>query len=153
MGMFDLLGKLLKTYLNGENGRVFHGAPPNDPDLRAAFEELDDFLNEGSRGASENDRTGARGTRGGSRGAGSGNGAHGAKKVPEALRPDFAELGLPFGASPAECKRAYKKLLKLHHPDRHAFHPENTRTATEKSARINAAYERIEKWALDAERG
>jgi curved DNA-binding protein CbpA len=45
-----------------------------------------------------------------------------------------------------ECKAAYKKLLKLHHPDRHAGHTGNMKKATEKSARINAAYDRIEKW-------
>ncbi|MDR2768255.1 MAG: J domain-containing protein [Treponema sp.] len=145
MGIFDRLGNLLKTYLDGENDRIFQGAPPDDPDLRAAFEELNDFLGEGPRGGS---RTGARETRSG---AGSGDGR--TKNVPEALRPDFAELELPFGSSLAECKRAYKRLLKLHHPDRHALHAENTRRATEKSARINAAYERLEKWALDSERG
>jgi curved DNA-binding protein CbpA len=41
---------------------------------------------------------------------------------------------------------AYKKLLKIHHPDRHAGHPGNMKKATEKSARINAAYQKIEHW-------
>jgi curved DNA-binding protein CbpA len=66
--------------------------------------------------------------------------------VPESLRPDFAELGVPFGASAEDCKAVYKNLLKIHHPDRHAGHAENMRKATEKSARINAAYDRINKW-------
>jgi DnaJ-class molecular chaperone len=65
---------------------------------------------------------------------------------PESLRSDFEELGLAFGASADACKAAYKKLLKLHHPDRHAGHEGNMRKATAKSARINAAYDRIERW-------
>ncbi|MDR2094638.1 MAG: J domain-containing protein, partial [Treponema sp.] len=77
---------------------------------------------------------------------GSGGATGGAAAPPEELRPDFAELGLPFGASAGECKAAYKKLLNTHHPDRHAGHAGNMKKATEKSARINAAYDRIEKW-------
>jgi hypothetical protein len=65
---------------------------------------------------------------------------------PEELRPDFAELGLPFGAGAEECKMAYRRLLKLHHPDRHAGHQGNMEKATRKMARINAAYDRIERW-------
>jgi len=34
----------------------------------------------------------------------------------------------------------------VHHPDRHAGHPGNMKKATEKSARINAAHQRIERW-------
>ncbi|MDR0568327.1 MAG: J domain-containing protein [Spirochaetaceae bacterium] len=62
------------------------------------------------------------------------------------MKRDFAELGLSPGASQEECKAAYKKLLKIHHPDRHAGHSENMRKATEKSARINTAFDRIEHW-------
>ncbi|MDR2631686.1 MAG: J domain-containing protein [Spirochaetaceae bacterium] len=62
------------------------------------------------------------------------------------MRRDFEELGLSPGASAAECKAAYKQLLKKHHPDRHAGHPGNMKKATEKSARLNAAYDRIERW-------
>jgi hypothetical protein len=65
---------------------------------------------------------------------------------PETLRPDFAELGLPFGAGADACKAAYRRLLKLHHPDRHASHQGNMEKATKKMAKINAAYDRIEKW-------
>jgi hypothetical protein len=65
---------------------------------------------------------------------------------PERLQSDFAELGLPFGAGAEECKAAYRRLLKLHHPDRHAGHQGNMDKATKKMAKINAAYDRIEKW-------
>jgi hypothetical protein len=125
----------------------------------AAFEELNDYLN----GAGEKDWGPAGGSfanrdrprNGGFGGAegrafrenrdGSGGGKT-ADRPPEALRPDFAELGLPFGASGEDCKAAYKKLLKIHHPDRHAGHAGNAQKATAKSARINAAWDRIETW-------
>jgi DnaJ-domain-containing protein 1 len=135
MGVFDRLGDLLKSYLNGEDERIFGKDRPGggDPDLDAAFEELDDYLGRGPAG-------GASGPAAGSRRAA------GPPRIPESLRPDFAELGLPFGAPAEACKGAYRKLLKIHHPDRHAGHPGNFKKATERTARINAAWDRIEKW-------
>jgi hypothetical protein len=144
MGIFDRLGDVIKSYINdGEEplfGRRDRDGPPRDPDLSAAFEELDEFLS-GREGASP--RQGGAGSAGGTQSAA---GKGGTRPVPEELRKDFAELGLPPGASKAECKTAYKRLLKLHHPDRHAGHEGNTRKATEKSARLNTAFDRIEAW-------
>jgi hypothetical protein len=161
MGIFNRLEDLIKSYLHDEDGRIFGPGPrqgrSGDPDLDAAFDELNDYLGgpgEGDRGPAggsstnrEQDWNGGFGrsrdfweNRGGS-GPGGNTGL-----PPEDLRPDFAELGLPFGASGEECKAAYKKLLKIHHPDRHAGHPGNFQKATAKSARINAAYDRIEQW-------
>jgi hypothetical protein len=155
MGIFDRLGDVIKGYLNDDDERIFGrtsraGRHSPDPDLEAAFEELNDYLGKG-----ESSFAG-----GNSRNAGGGGAAEETRDfrergrgrtsreaaVPEALRGDFAELGVPFGASADECKRAYKGLLKQHHPDRHAGHPGNMKKATEKSARINAAFDRIERW-------
>jgi hypothetical protein len=83
---------------------------------------------------------------GGRHRGGSQDGSRREEGPPETLRPDFAELGLPFGAGADECKAAYRRLLKLHHPDRHAGHQGNMEKATKKMAKINAAYDRIEKW-------
>jgi DnaJ-domain-containing protein 1 len=185
MGIFDRLGDMLKSYLNSEDRRTFgpsrdSGAPFGDPDLEAAYEELDELLGRNARNSdgrawespgsggkswespgsgrdgtwgtgSDNGRGAWGGSGGGpegrtSRGAFDGGASGGRNAPPEELRPDFAELGLPFGASAEECKAAYKKLLNIHHPDRHAGHPGNMKKATEKSARINTAYDRIEKW-------
>ncbi|MDR3174058.1 MAG: J domain-containing protein [Treponema sp.] len=85
------------------------------------------------------------GSRTGDKGSGN-RGAGPSGRPPEELRQDFAELGLPFGAGAEECKAAYRRLLKLHHPDRHAGHQGNMEKATKKMAKINAAYERIENW-------
>jgi hypothetical protein len=140
MGIWDRLGNVVKSYLNDEDTRIFGRggghSPSGDPDLDAAFDELNDYLNRKTEG------------RGGERRAASGG--RGGISVPEALRPDFAELGVECGAPADECKAAYKRLLHIHHPDRHAAHAGNFKKATEKSARINAAYDRIEQWRRDS---
>lgn len=126
--------------------------------MDAAYDELDEFLKTGKSSGgshawadtSEAGRgrswSGGPGKDAGSGGTGRAEGGPGASKLPEELRVDFQELGLPFGADAAACKAAYKRLLKIHHPDRHAGHPGNMKKATEKSARINAAFWRIEQW-------
>ena len=118
MGIWGRLGNLIKSYINDDVSK-------RDPDLDAAYEELDDFLQgTGSRGKARKQ----------------------AKPVPEEIRKAFVELGLEPDASLEECKEAYKKLLKAHHPDRHAQDQENMDKATGKTARLNAAYERLEGW-------
>ncbi len=158
---FDRLGDVIKNFLDDEDDRLFgrdRGTGfTGDPDLDAAYDELDEFLKTGkNRPAS-----GAGPTSGGGRSSAwsdpresgdagfrrpQGEGRKSAGGPPEALTADFAELGVPFGANAEDCKAAYKKLLKTHHPDRHAGHPGNMKKATEKSARINASYQRIEHW-------
>jgi DnaJ-domain-containing protein 1 len=142
MGIFERIEDIIKSYLNDEDEvRLGKNRRRGDPDYEAAYKELNEYLDGGasarSRASSDYEAHG-QSSRAYSSSAGAG--------VSEDLRRDFAELGLPFGASAEECKTAYKKLLKIHHPDRHAGHAENMRKATEKSARINAAYDRIESW-------
>ena len=142
MGIWGRLGNVVKSYLNDESNGLFEKSRSQrqdsesrggkewrllDSDLNAAYEELDDFL----RGK-PNDKKWAT--------------EKPARPVPMELRADFAELGLSPDASAEERKTAYKKLLKAHHPDRHAGKDEAMKKATEKTARVNAAYERIEKW-------
>jgi hypothetical protein len=140
MGILDHLGTVVKSYINDEeeNTRAKRQrAGHADPDLNAAYEELDDYLNRDPKGKAD---------------AWKDLGDAGAekkqerRKVPDELKQDFAELGLTPEASAEQCKAAYKKLLKIHHPDRPATHEGNRKKATEKAARINAAYERIMKW-------
>ena len=135
MGIWDRLGNVIKSYLNDEDIKIFGrnggSSSAGDPDLDAAFNELNDYLNRDKTTDTEKY---------------SGHAESRGKVIPEELRPDFAELGVPFGTAADECKAAYKRLLKIHHPDRHAGHPENFKKATGKTARLNAAYDRIEKW-------
>jgi DnaJ-domain-containing protein 1 len=147
MGIWSRLGDVINSYLNDfgeQTSERFntHGSPRSgDPDFDAAYEELDDYLNrKETRGGHSRDEPKA-----------NASGA-GAKFPPEELRADFEILGVPFGADAETCKAAYKKLLKIHHPDRHAGHESNFKKATERSAKINAAWDRIEKWRSDGNR-
>jgi len=151
MGIFDRLGGVINSYLNDfsddtnrrfKSGRTSSG----DPDFDAAYEELNEYLNGNKytekkqnekqyswRDAdAEQDKQKSK--------------TSGPKMPPDDLRADFEILGVPFGADEETCKHAYKKLLNIHHPDRHAGHEGNYKKATEKSAKINAAYDRIEKY-------
>jgi DnaJ-domain-containing protein 1 len=137
MGIFDRLGSVINSYFNDfEKETAGRLRSSGDPDLDAAYEELNDFLNDGAKytkKSAENFQ---------SYNAKTSN----VKLPPEELRTDFEYLGVPFGADNETCKATYKKLLKIHHPDRHAGHEGNYKKATERSAKINAAYDRIEKW-------
>jgi len=104
-----------------------------DPDLRAAWEELEDYLGAGS-GAGD---------------ARSGSGAGGQRQkrpeppVDESLRQDFANLEVPFGADIETVRRSYKALVLRYHPDRFASDPEKQRIALEITKKINESFERI----------
>jgi len=142
MGIWDRLGNVVKSYLNDPGDNVFRGNPSkggsgegrhrpghSDPDLNSAYEELDDYLN--YRDGKEKP---------------AGQETPGNRPIPAELLKDFALLGLSPEASFEDCKGAYKKLLKIHHPDKHSTHPDNMKKATEKSAKVNAAYKRLEDW-------
>lgn len=88
----------------------------------------------------------------GYRGQGYGNG-HGGGYVPpqrNASGPDpYTVLGIDRGVDDRAVKRAYRKLISEHHPDRLGDLPEDMRKRAEaRASEINAAYERIK-----AERG
>ena len=58
-------------------------------------------------------------------------------------------LGLSRDANEREIKRAYRKLISQHHPDKLGDVPDELKRRAEERAReINAAYERVK-----AERG
>lgn len=54
----------------------------------------------------------------------------------------YSILGLLPGASPAEVKRAYRKLVKIWHPDRFS-HPQKKQEAEQKIKQINEAYNKL----------
>jgi DnaJ-domain-containing protein 1 len=146
MGIFERLGTIISSYLNdfgGETGERLRSSGErfrsSDPDFDAAYEELNDFLKGGAK--AQPSRKSA-----GNNQSGDYAKTSNVKLPPESLRADFEYLGVPFGADNETCKTAYKNLLKIHHPDRHAGHEGNYKKATERSAKINAAYDRIEKW-------
>ena len=138
MGIWDRLGSVIKSYvsnsewkIHNSNEKVFGKTTYNDPDLDAAFEELDDFLHGSDNKSSSKTKKHEKPVK---------------KPVPEEIKKAFAELGLTPEATARECKEAYKNLLKTHHPDRHTKHEENMKKATDKTSRVNAAYESLMKW-------
>ena len=143
--LFDRLGDLLRTVLGGDDpGSATRGARrrapphPDDPDLAAAWEELESFLDTDGEPAAS-----------GASSASSTTGA-GAAHPRERLRADYATLGVAFDAPLSEVKRAYKRLMRAHHPDRFAHDPARQAAATRKAAHINSAYARIEREARSA---
>jgi len=133
MGIFDRLGTVINSYFSDFGERTNRNfSSSRDPDFDAAYDELNDFLNnKDSRFEKKHSASSAN-----------------AKLPPEELREDFEKLGVPFGADEKTCKAAYKKLMKIHHPDRHAGHTENFKKATERATRINASLDRIAKWRI-----
>ncbi|MDR1867577.1 MAG: DnaJ domain-containing protein [Treponema sp.] len=123
----DRIGRVIRGYLEEDYSTSF-----KDPDISEAEAELEEFLNSKAQHRTEQFYNSAD--------------QSDTPSCPPDLLKDFAELGLLPDASAEECKAAYRYLLKVHHPDRHAGHAENMQKATEKSARINAAYDRIKKW-------
>ena len=141
--MFDRLGDMLRTVLGGDGSASAAGGPQRrrpfhtgDPDLADAWEELESFLDSDQEPAA-----------GGASSASSGSGASGGAAAPhprEPLRADYATLGVAFDAPLGEVKRAYKRLMQEHHPDRFAHDPSRQAAANRTAARINAAFARIE---------
>lgn len=158
--LFDRFGDLLRSWTapNGDApGADRPFAEPRgrsaDPLFDEAMDELDAFLEDdkekqarlkAEREARDRREREAREAR--ARAAGSGAYQGSPSGPPAKLIAAYKTLGLPFGASFAEVKTAYKRLLKEHHPDRHGSSPEAQRKATETSARINDAMRVIETW-------
>ncbi len=132
---------MLRTVLGGDGPGTETGGPrrrrplhTDDPDLAAAWDELESFL--------DSDQEPAEPARGG---ASSASGASGGAHPREPLRADYATLGVAFDAPMSEVKRAYKRLMRAHHPDRFTHDPARQAAATRKAARINSAFARIER--------
>lgn len=136
---FDRLGDLLRTVLGSGDPATGAGQQrrrplhTDDPDLAAAWEELEGFL-DGDDGATD-----------GASSASSGAGADARTEQPsDELRSAYATLGVTFGAPMSEVKRAYKRQMQAHHPDRFGHDPKLQAAATRKAAHLNAAFARIE---------
>jgi len=67
-------------------------------------------------------------------------------RVPDELVEDFRVLGLPPGVTLAECKAAWKGMLKRYHPDTANGDPAAQARHTQVSTRLNDAYARISRW-------
>jgi hypothetical protein len=133
-GIIDRLADFLRSVLrddeqpqSGGRARPAGGTRYADPDLQEAWEELDDYMRTGTERQKEQ--------------------AHGSSQarrpVDEALRQDYANLEVPFGADIETVRASYKRLMLRHHPDRQGGEPEKQRVALEITKKINESFERI----------
>jgi DnaJ-domain-containing protein 1 len=131
------LGDLLKSYLNSDEdgARDFYAHNDPDPDLKDAYDELNEFLHSGNAASAHKTRERAFRPE-----------TENWKLPPENLRADFAELGVDFGADEETCKAARKRLLKTYHPDRYAGDEAGAKKAAARAVRINVAYDNISRW-------
>ncbi len=58
----------------------------------------------------------------------------------------YKALELPFGASLKEVNERWRKLSRVHHPDRHMRDPKTYRRALEKQKQLNNARDVLKKW-------
>ena len=134
---------MLRTVLGGDGPGIETRGPQrrrplhtDDPDLADAWDELESFLDSDQEPAPG--ETSSASSTSGTSGAG---GAH----PREPLRADYATLGVAFDAPMSDVKRAYKRLMRAHHPDRFTHDPARQAAATRKAAHINSAFARIER--------
>ena len=150
MDLLDRIASLLRALFGdalssgrprgaGQDARPTGGpsSRPADPDLAAAWDELNDYLGVDREGTGGNDTAGSGGRRDGS------GGTRGSRMPPETLRTDYANLEVPFGADIETVRRSYKRLMLRYHPDRHSGNPEKVRVATEITKKVNQSFERI----------
>ena len=127
MDIFDRLGNLIRTILDDDDPDDGSGRF-TDPDMTAAWAELNEYMNE------EHDRPAAAGTTEQRRSSAG---------IPDRLRRDFRNLEVPVGAPLDQVRTSYKRLMAAFHPDRHAGDPERLRTATEVAKKLNHSFQRI----------
>ncbi len=63
--------------------------------------------------------------------------------LPREIRQAYFDLELPAGASVAEAREAYRRLLRMYHPDRFHNDPKRSHTASEVTQRVSLAYKRL----------
>lgn len=69
------------------------------------------------------------------------------KATPAQLRQQwYRTLELPEGASLAEVRRSYRKMVAKYHPDRFASDPEKYAAATEVARKITEAYDGLREY-------
>jgi len=141
--IFDRLGRLIRSFGAETNGRSA-SSPSNDPDLREAEDELEEFLRTGrdapKKPASQGNRTFQEQRR-----------QEASRQPPPrpaidpAVAQAYAVLGVSPDASWDQINAAHRSLLKKHHPDRHAGNEARVNQATTQSQKINEAYQVLKK--------
>lgn len=59
------------------------------------------------------------------------------------VRQYYANLELPYGADLDQVKKAYRRLMRQYHPDRHQEDPARRKLATQLSQKLTVAYNEL----------
>ena len=136
-GFIDKLAGFLRDLMgNGGSApraKSTGSAGYQDPDLREAWEELDDYMRGGTGERKQQSR----------RQGGTQESRGSRPPVDESLRADYANLEVPFGSDIETVRNSYKTLMLRYHPDKHAGNPEKQRIALEITKKVNQSFERI----------
>ncbi|OHD76971.1 MAG: hypothetical protein A3J97_14025 [Spirochaetes bacterium RIFOXYC1_FULL_54_7] len=147
--LFDRLGDLLKSWMQTESANSPFSEPhkrSGDPFLDDAMEELNAFLDDDRETQARLERERLYKMRMEEEARSRSRPRPQNSGPPSKLLAAYKTLGLPPNAPFDHVRKAYKQLLKQHHPDKHGSAPEAQKKATETSARINDAYRIIETW-------
>ncbi len=121
--IFDRLTNLVRSLMQDDSSSSPGQA--GDPDLDEAMEELDEFLATGRSASSTPVKPPER------------------NPLSDELRRAFTVLECSPSDDLHLLKKAYKRLLRTYHPDKHGDHPEKQRVATEITQKLNDSYRRV----------
>ena len=155
----DPFGRTSSSYRRrGERDYIFD--EKGDHDFREAWEELDEYLRGGSSESSSSgfDSSGFGSSRFGERVHEKSHAEHTGRRrtrplPPTELRRDYELLGVSFGAPFEEVRRAYRNLIRTHHPDVHGSDRGAEDRATSRSQDINESFQRIKMWVEGRRQG
>lgn len=133
------------------SSRDFRDNRHNDRDFREAWEELDDYLRTGGaepfgRDPLGDDSFDTGRNRYSRRGERVRPKTRPSSMPPEELRKDYRKIGVPFGSSFEVVRKAYRDLMRTHHPDLFAEDEHQSNRATSMSQDINESFQRIKAW-------
>ncbi|AFG36694.1 J domain-containing protein [Spirochaeta africana] len=146
--IFDRMSDFMRSIFNNDD--VFSTDGHHDPDMQAAWNELEDFLQTGETSGSRSHDAHSQNSRSQGRSSGQHSSRH--RQTSELhshmveLKKDYQTLEVPFLADPDTVRRSYKKLLRQYHPDRWGHDTDRMQIATQVTARLTAAHTRIKEF-------
>ncbi|MEM1204759.1 MAG: J domain-containing protein [Acidobacteriota bacterium] len=127
--------------------RLRRGARSGWKAAERTFRETRDAYRRGRWGSSEGGPggrgAGGPGTGGSATGGSSGGGTAGAGARDPEMAAWYANLEVPYGSDLETVTRAWKRLVRDYHPDRHAQDPGRQEDATELLKGLNHAYDQL----------
>lgn len=136
--LFDRLSSLIRSLVQEES--TPHARRPADPDVAAAMDELDAFLKTGR--TPEPEPQPRRGPR--QEGPRATSTPH--ADVPEDVVKAYRSFELAPSASMEQVRLAYRKLMRVYHPDKHTGDLEKQRIATEITQRLTESFMKIREY-------